>query len=308
MKNKDIKKAEEIARIHGYKVLYFDSDNKRDDNTFISSLDELEKEPEEPTIIFLKDKCRMGKEVPKQHIVFCIETAKTSKTDTLLQGLIGRMCGYYLHDIDIYIHEKILESKELETYAAFAEGGQVIPSKAMNLKSGIKKTNTKGGNPIIPLKISAQDLDISFTDNNRDILIWTVKRFCSTNQVINYNNPEQTAEIMDKINRLENNNFLIHNIENRNKSHRLCPKRMDETFNKKLPGGPGSSMNVRADGEQISLMYFNQDYPNFNFEKGCVFIYTTTQVSGPNTVKEVFAKMPKTNRKEIFCREVDEII
>jgi hypothetical protein len=314
MKNKDIKKAEEIAKMHGYKVLYFDSDNKRDDNTFISSLDELEKEPEEPTIIFLKDKCRMGKEVPKEHIVFCIETAKSSKTDTLLQGLIGRMCGYYFHDIDIFIHEKILESKELETYAEFAEGGQVIPCKAMNLKPGTKKKNNskKGGNPIIPLKISAENLDISFTDNNRDILIRTVKGLCSnnyfSNQVINYNGHEQTAEIIEKINRLENNNFLIHNIENRNKSHRLCPKRMDETFNKKQAGGPGSSMNVRADGEQISLMYFNQDYPAFQIEKGCVFIYTTTKVSSPDTVEDIFAKMPKTSHKEIFCRKVDEII
>lgn len=308
MKNKDIKKAETIARMHGYKVLYFDSDNKRDDDTFISSLDELEEKPEEPTIIFLKDKCRMGKEVPKEHIVFCIETAKFSKTDTLLQGLIGRMCGYYLHDIDIYIHEKILESKELEIYAAFAEGGQMIPCKAMNLKPGTVKANKKGGNPIIPLKISAQNLDISFTDNNREILIENVKRLCSSNLVFNYNNPEQTAEIMDKINRLENAKFKIHNIENRYKTHKRCAGRMDETFNKREAGGPGTSLNVCASGEEISLMYFNQDYPAYQIEKGCVFIYTTTKVSGPDTVEDIFAKMPKTNRKEIFCRKVDEII
>ena len=314
MKNNDIKKAETTARIHGYKVLYFDSDNKRDDDTFIKSLDELEEEPEEPTIIFLKDKCRMGKEVPKEHIVFCIETAKFSKTDTLLQGLIGRMCGYYLHDIDIYIHEKILESKELEIYAAFAEGGQIIPCKAMNLKPGTVKSNNskKGGNAIIPLKISAKNLDISFTDNNREILIETVKRLCSrsynNNLVVNYNGLEQTAEIMDKINRLENANFKIHNIENRYKTHKRCAGRMDETFNKREAGGPGTSLNVCANGEEISLMYFNQDYPAYQIEKGCVFIYTTTKVSGPNTVEEIFAKMPKTNRKEIFCRKVDEII
>ena len=47
------------------------------------------------TVILLKDRLRAGKVVPKEHIGFVWEDATSSKTDTLVQGLLGRMCGYY---------------------------------------------------------------------------------------------------------------------------------------------------------------------------------------------------------------------
>ena len=51
--------------------------------------------PLQTTVILLKDRLRAGKVVPKEHIGFVWEDATTSKTDTLVQGLLGRMCGYY---------------------------------------------------------------------------------------------------------------------------------------------------------------------------------------------------------------------
>ena len=47
---------------------------------------------------------RMGKQVKKQFVLFCLETSKTTKTDTVLQGLLGRCCGYDSSpSIQIYI-------------------------------------------------------------------------------------------------------------------------------------------------------------------------------------------------------------
>ena len=306
MKNKDIKNAELTARMHGFKVKYFDSE-KRDNGTFVTSLDELEDAPEEPTIIFLKDKCRMGKEVPKQHILFCIETAASSKTDTLLQGLLGRMCGYFVHDIDIYIHESILKSKEIETYICFCQGGSIIPSKAMNLKSATVKKSKKGGNAIIPLKIDAETLNVPYSDNNREQLIDTVLACLNNGKVINKNGLEQSREIIEKANRLPRTAFLVHKIERKHKSHKAAPKRLHDSFSTKTPNGPGTSMNVGADGEQFSLMFFNQAYPEYDIEQGCVFIYTTTKSCSILSEDDVCARMPKTNKKEMFCRKPEEI-
>ena len=54
----------------------------------------LEDAPARTTVVFLKDRLRVGKVVPKQHVGFVWEDAETSKTDTVVQGLLGRMCGY----------------------------------------------------------------------------------------------------------------------------------------------------------------------------------------------------------------------
>lgn len=303
---KNSNQAEVIARMHGYKVKYFDNE-KRDPDKHISSLDELENAPSEPTIIFLKDKCRMGKEVPKQHILFCIETSKTSKTDTLLQALLGRMCGYLVHDIEIYIHESIMNSEEIDTYIEFSEGGNMIPSKATNLRPTGKKQNKKGGNPIIPIKIDAEHVNVGDIDKCREQIIDAVYSCYASGNITDHNPAEQSREISEKLKRLDRSALALHTIENKNKSTLSTPKRLFETFSKRIPGGPGTSMNVAAHGEQFSIMYMNQAYPKFNIEKGCVFIYTTTKCSGSNNMDDVIKKMPRTNKKEMFCRKPEEI-
>ena len=50
--------------------------------------------PIRPTVIGIREKCRMGQNLQKMHISFVFETAKISNTDTVLQGLLGRTCGY----------------------------------------------------------------------------------------------------------------------------------------------------------------------------------------------------------------------
>jgi hypothetical protein len=45
----------------------------------------------------------MGKQIIKDNILFCLETTQKPKTDTLVQGLLGRCCGYHsFSDILIY--------------------------------------------------------------------------------------------------------------------------------------------------------------------------------------------------------------
>jgi hypothetical protein len=112
--------------------------------------------PEQNTIVFIKGALRMGQQVSKKHVGFCWESSAESNTDTLLQGLLGRMCSYdqIVQNIKIYIHEKIIATKEIEKYSKFIqclEQGEkrvkclsVMPVFAMNLCN-----NTRGSKSVV---------------------------------------------------------------------------------------------------------------------------------------------------------------
>jgi hypothetical protein len=60
----------------------------------------LEDAPEEPTVVLLDGRLRCGKRVPKKHIGMTWDTSIHSNVDVILQGLVGRMCGYRGHSDD----------------------------------------------------------------------------------------------------------------------------------------------------------------------------------------------------------------
>jgi hypothetical protein len=80
----------------------------------------------------------MGKVVPKQHIAFVFEEAKASKTDSILQSFLGRMCGHgpFSEDMPLifvpscFFTEGRSGFSELERYLRFADGEIITPAKA----------------------------------------------------------------------------------------------------------------------------------------------------------------------------------
>jgi len=122
----------------------------------------LETEPERPTIIHIKAFARMGKVLNKMYISGVLETSIKPKTDTLLQALPGRMCGYDTHS-DITIHVSIEAKTELDSYTS-NKYDEIC--KAMNIigkskskqnqhtmENYTKDTNETWWNPIVPFKI-----------------------------------------------------------------------------------------------------------------------------------------------------------
>lgn len=71
----------------------------------------LDNAPTRTTMVILKGCLRVGKVVPKAHVAFVWENAKNGKTDTIVQALPGRMCGYFAPGADkpdIYVPERLL--------------------------------------------------------------------------------------------------------------------------------------------------------------------------------------------------------
>jgi hypothetical protein len=96
---KQEKSAANIYRRIGGKVVFYTSDKTEIAITSAQKVELklslcLDDVPDVPTLVIIRGRLRAGKVVPKQHIAFVWEGANMSKTDALVQGLLGRMCGY----------------------------------------------------------------------------------------------------------------------------------------------------------------------------------------------------------------------
>jgi hypothetical protein len=112
---KNYRAIETIMSEFGWKVFYFDSHSPKSSE---QEWDEMSqgKAPVQNTCFILKHKCRMGQNIYKKHICFVFETCIHSKTDTLLQSLAGRACGYGpgADTIHVYIHHSY--RAQIDTY------------------------------------------------------------------------------------------------------------------------------------------------------------------------------------------------
>lgn len=113
----------------------------------------LDDAPTTTSIVHIKGTCRVGKVLPKRHIAFVWEDSKAPSTDTSVQALPGRMCGYASafgpEKPVIYVSSKVLEGRktvltldegddnftvsELDRHSALTIGREVVPTKGMNV-------------------------------------------------------------------------------------------------------------------------------------------------------------------------------
>lgn len=84
-------------------------------------IEQLKEAPDKLTVIVISGMLRMGKVIPKEHIAMVFESStqgNNKKADTVLQGLLGRMCGYTTKedgfDVKIYIEDRLIQ--ELDEY------------------------------------------------------------------------------------------------------------------------------------------------------------------------------------------------
>jgi len=163
----------------------------------------LSKKPVKLTVIHISGRCRMGQVLDKEHLGMVYESSKSPNADTLLQGLVGRVCGYDSNlNIDVYVSKPCEE--HIKTYSeAWLEDGTVDVNclgkidEAMNLSSGGIKTTLKATDkdgleimPIHPICIPGDLLNL----NREDDLGWQVHQ-CLTENPDLMKCQEDSAEI-----------------------------------------------------------------------------------------------------------------
>jgi hypothetical protein len=163
------KKLKELCRKNSWNLLNYTSEERKVAITRNEQKDLgadtpcLEDAPDVTTIVILKGTLRAGKVVPKKHIGFVWEGAKNSKTDALVQGLPGRMCGYEF-DGDfrplIFVpssalarkEDKMLKASEIER--AIMAHEMTLPSKGTNLNGCRNPNASKSGKTVLtPLRL-----------------------------------------------------------------------------------------------------------------------------------------------------------
>jgi hypothetical protein len=143
------------------------------------SLEFLKTKPQKQTVVHICGKARMGQVLDKTHIAMVYEQAENPNTDTILQGLLGRMCGYYKpKDIDIYISK--LKQEEIETYVEawnntnfeklteIKKALNVIGSYTKNpvdLSGNVIRHNGYQYTQIVPIEISFEELEAKMEES-----------------------------------------------------------------------------------------------------------------------------------------------
>jgi hypothetical protein len=310
---------DELVRIitdEGWNYLTFDSSKDSD----VKGMERLERQPTMHTVVILKGKCRMGKVVPKQFIAFCMETAKKSNTDVILQGLLGRMCGYPKHgnpiyEVEIHLSHYIFKKNsngmtEFGRYMQYIKSNDTIPRRAKNILQGDVRTISKFY-PIIPIKIRFEHLDNyrenTIRTNVRDLFNRNIN---SHNfNISDYNNDVQKQELFERFYTIDDKIIKVRYIDNENtyiqadipnRIHHLINSRKHERVHLSYSG----TKKKDELNEEIILWVFKKSFEEYGIMQGDIFVDAETCRTTREHIRETeeTIKMPLTTKKEIFCK------
>jgi hypothetical protein len=335
--NKNEEKIKDIISRNGWNFVIYDSvgsEHSRKEADLIWQ--NMKNVPQKNTIILLRGKCRMGKNLEKRNVMFVMETAKNSQTDTILQGLLGRVCGYSQgsDQIDVYLPEKIVESGEIDRYIELVEQldrtgkVMVIPRRANNIISDVVHTKTK--TPIVPIVI--KDVDLSghiYKKGRRSVIIDVINKINNDTQIIDKTHPEQFNEIKDRLNMFRNRNYTnsedieveVHNMSDcdNDKKDSWKVKFTKDYVNKiknvrnpvpvslhhsgvKKDANPEKGKKELKEGRIIGLFCYPK--AKGNIKAGTVIVYGVTDCR--NSDFDLVSSIPKTTKKEVFCHRLED--
>ena len=263
--------------------------------------------PEKDTVILLRGKCRMGKNLEKQHVLFVMETAKSSNTDTVLQSLLGRVCGYSTGSdkIDVYLHQKIVKSGEIDRYIKLVEGMdqseevRLIPRKARNLTGKRVETHS----PIIPIRITRTNS----SNDRKDILFDVYNAFIyDTARIINKNSEEKLQEVsgtfVDAWNRGKKDLKVCYlkKKEGGTRTEKIANE-IKEAYQNSIAKKFGSGCGIDSEGLEVNIWVSKKELQDPELTQ---YIYITAHVEKSENLHE--DRIPKTTLNEVFAHTLED--
>ena len=309
-----------ISQFPSWKQVIYDSlgDSKTRD-IGIETWKQMNNVPEQNTVILLRGKCRMGKNLEKKHIAFVMETVKSANTDTILQGLLGRVCGYSegSDKIDVYLHNKIIKSNEIERYISLVNGESIIPSKATNIaKTTIYKTKY----PIIPFKVPFKD-DMTSV-RRKDFIQKIYNNISNPDFDFEPTDENQFEEIKSKFQRFLTNDksdieIIIHDVSSKTKqkwidmSNTICEYENKNEIIPKNLWHTGIEAKGKKEGRIINVFYYSKSYPNESYgnaiSANSAYIYGVTDTPNPHC--QVMSGVIQTTKREVFCgKKINKVL
>jgi len=296
-------KAKELCEVNGWKCEFIDMNHRE------FGIENLENEPEKKTVVFIKGMFKMGKVVPKRYVSFVMNmNSKTTNTDSLLQGLAGRMCGYVSRganiNVKIYLHQKFIDSDEISKYLDFHMREQIIPNRANNIIS--TRNSHDSLKHTIPVKINAEDFDCDNVDDNES-LIRAIQTCFDEKRVQNHNNDVAYVNIINQVNNMIDNTKYEFTKRNHSVvSRAVGPENIGRLFNDRDDSGNygqscGFNQNDLTEPHQICFWLIkNDNYNHLDIKKGDVFLLFRVEKDEDTELVNV----PKTKDKCAFHQEI----
>jgi hypothetical protein len=170
------------------------------------SLEFLSIKPRHTTLVHICGTARMGLVLDKTHLGFVYEQSKSPAIDTLLQGLLGRVCGHGANlDVDIYIPASRMDDvlQYIEAVESTPEDSKVLlaqMSPALNVKKGcgggkhtigrtIQDKDGKFWKKMVPIKFPYSKLEQGF--DSREITHSDLKNLFEDHPEILSTNPDK---------------------------------------------------------------------------------------------------------------------
>ena len=309
-----------IQRVYtglGGRVFYHDSKHHPQ-----ISIDALREAPDCPTIVLLDGMLRVGKVVPKRHIGCVWENSKAPNTDVIVQGLLGRMCGYPLSHANpcglgatrprIFLPEPVTKSRPNKVVVhsdierAIMNPLETIPSTGSNLKKGVIANKAKNDkHQCTPLRIPCTGGDWSFTDfyepshsrGSKDGDLSAIKKSCvellRRNTGLVRDSEHYTAEQKDEI--------IQAIVNGRDPSVRLVHGTSQLSYFKELQNGHcqdcAPSEHI-SDCPPVTVVVPYKDVTG----AGQKYVYVIFYTNASSHLQSVHmqSRIPKTNGKSIY--------
>jgi hypothetical protein len=292
-KHEDIVKM--LVESNGWKWVEYDSvsaDRKKGECVWKN----MDKEPAENTVILIRGKCRMGKNLEKKHLLFVFETSKQSNTDTVLQSLLGRVCGYSEGSdrVIVYLSNKIVQSGEIERYIEMwdKEGVKKMPTRANNLTDKKVKSHV----PIIPVKIN---LPTGVSRNEYAIKSFLKNVFANEqHKIVSKNSSSVSEELSHKI--LNGGKLKCYFISPEKKTRNESKAReLIDAHEIGIAREFGTGCGIDTEATEVNIWVLPKNLPEFDPNT----IYITAHV----TRKDIDAfNIPATTGREVFATRLED--
>ena len=332
--NKNAQEITGICRAKGWNVVSHDSTTESDEGR--RTWNNMKNVPVVDTVILLKGLCRMGQNIEKTHVLFCFETSKNSKTDTILQSFVGRVCGYSTNseNVHVYLPEKTFNNGEIDRYIRMAKGEEVMPLKARNLAPLAEKVPENGRFPIIPLLFRKRVLSpsehlegLNATEKRR-IMLMDIRAAINADDFENLNNPNTLNKVKELMNKEEvDEEFRIRRVWDKKEKrifpqHVVVDKLINESWGRvvvgykqrnseRIPIWSTDSQNNPSPMKRNAIQGRGIDMTGnrvnaWTTENGDV--YLECLVENEERLAEVTtdSKVARTTKKEVFCQKLED--
>lgn len=316
-KTADVKESalKAICADAGVAVKYFTADDAERPQIAVK---DMEAAPGVTTVVILRGRLRAGKTVPKAHVGFVWEGAADPKTDALVQGLPGRMCGYDFGSAyrpTIYVAEAALREYEDKVVKASEMGRAVLefpiamPQKATNLKKAHVANVVRGAEGQVRTQCVPLAINYDMSDAGYEAL-WTrgassadFRTACHTLllerrgqlraavSISSSYSPEQKTEILRYLATAAEPNFR------RAAQVKYYESLIAAHANKTVP-----SEHI-SDAPNVTLVVYHPDYseiPGAVPNRVFVIFYTNAGPGLDLASVNLTSRIPKTNGKSIF--------